>query len=95
MKTRDEHIECLASELKEWSAEIDLLTAKAEAAAERAKLAYSEELDGLRARHLAATEKMKELQESSGDAWEAVKDSADKIWDEFRAGLSSAADKFK
>jgi hypothetical protein len=49
----------------------------------------------LRAKQLAAAEKMTELQASSADAWEAVKDSADKIWDEFRAGLASAAAKFK
>jgi hypothetical protein len=95
MKTKDEHIESLSLELKEWSAQIDLLTAKAEAAAERAKLAYAEEIDGLRVRQQAGADKMKELQESSGDAWEAIKDSADKIWDEFRAGLASAAEKFK
>ena len=95
MKTKDEYIESLALELKEWSAQIDLLTAKAEAAAERAKLDYADELDALRAKQQAAKDKIKELQEDSGDAWEAVKASADKIWDEFRAGLASAAAKFK
>ena len=30
MKTKDEYIENLASELKEWSAQIDLLAAKTE-----------------------------------------------------------------
>ena len=95
MKTKDEYIESLASELKEWSAQIDALTAKAEAAAQQAKLDYAEELDALRVKQQAAKAKMQELQEHSGDAWESVKASADKIWDEFRVGLANAAAKFK
>ena len=38
MKTKDEYIESLASELKEWSAQIDLLAAKTEHAAAIVKL---------------------------------------------------------
>jgi len=95
MKTKDEYIESLALELKEWSAQIDRLTAKAEAAAEEAKLNYAEELTALRLKHQAATAKMQELQEESGDAWEVTKESADKIWDEFRIGLDKVVALFK
>jgi len=38
---------------------------------------------------------MKELEETSGDAWEKVKETADKVWDDFRTGLASTVSKFK
>lgn len=95
MKTKDEYIESLAAELKQWSAQIDLLTAKTENAAAQAKPKYAEELEELRVKQHEATEKMKELTEASGNAWETVKESADKIWDELRVGLADAASKFK
>ena len=94
MKTKDEYIESLASELKEWSAQIDLLAAKTENAAADVKFKYAEELDALRARQHAAAEKMKELEEASGDAWGTVKETADKVWNDFRTGLASAVSKF-
>ena len=95
MKTKDEYIESLASELKEWSAQIDLLNAKTENAAADVKLRYAEELNALRAKQQAAADKMKELEEASGDAWETVKETADKVWNDLRAGLASTVSKFK
>jgi hypothetical protein len=95
MKTKDEYIESLASELKEWSAQIDLLTAKAESAAANVKLKYDEEIVALRAKQHEAAEKIKELQGAGGDAWESVKETADRGWDELRTGLASVVSKFK
>ena len=88
IKTKDEYIESLASELKEWSAQIDLLAAKTENAEEDVKLKYAEELNVLRAKQQAAAEKMKELEEASDDAWETVKETADKVWNDLRARFS-------
>ena len=95
MKTKDEYIESLASELKEWSAQIDLLAAKMENAAADMKIKYAEELDALRAKQHAAAEKMKELEEASGDAWGTVKETADTVWDDLKTGLASAVSKYK
>ncbi|QSA98501.1 coiled coil domain-containing protein [Methylococcus sp. EFPC2] len=95
MKSKDEYIESLAAELKEWSAQIDVLSAKAENAAEHAKLKYAEEIEALRGKQRAAAEKIKELEEAGGDAWVVVKETADKVWDELRTGISGVASKFK
>lgn len=95
MKTKNEYIEKLASELKEWSAQIDVLAAKTEKASADVKLKYVEELNDLRAKQHAATEKMKELKEAGGDSWDAVKETADKVWNDLGAGLTSAVSKFK
>jgi hypothetical protein len=64
-------------------------------AAADVKLKYAEELDALRAKQHAAKEKMKELEEASGDAWETVKGTADKVWDNLRTGLASIVSTFK
>jgi hypothetical protein len=95
MKTKEEYIESLTTELKEWSAEIDVLNAKAEIAAEDVKIKYREEIEALRAKERVATEKLQELQAASGDAWHAVKDTAEHVWHDLRTGLASVVSKFK
>ncbi|OGT88263.1 MAG: hypothetical protein A2286_12110 [Gammaproteobacteria bacterium RIFOXYA12_FULL_61_12] len=95
MKTRDEYIEDLAAELKEWSAEIDLLTAKIESVAAHTKLKYIEEIEALCIKQQAAAGKIQELKAASGDAWESVRATSDKVWDELRVGLAVAVAKFK
>jgi hypothetical protein len=94
MKTKNEYIDSMASELKEWSAQGDLLAAKTEKSVGMIKLKYAEQLNAFRTKHQEANEKMKEYQEASGDAWEATKDTADKVWDDLKTGLNSAAAKF-
>ena len=94
MKTKNEYIESLATELKEWSAKIDLLVANSESATAEIKLKYIQELNTLRTKELAAIDKMKELEDASGDAWETVKETADKIWDDLRVGVAGAVSKF-
>ncbi|MEC4746864.1 coiled coil domain-containing protein [Methylomicrobium sp. Wu6] len=95
MKTKEEYIEKLASELKEWSADIDLLTAKMGESAGMEKLKYLEDLNALHAILLAAAEKVQELENTGGDAWETAKDTTDKIWDDLRTGLAGAVFKFE
>lgn len=95
MKTKEEYIDSLATELKAWSAEIDILQAKAEIAADDMKLKYQQEIEVLRVKERAAEEKIKELQASSGDAWETVKETAEQVWHDLRSGLAGVVDKFK
>ena len=95
MKSKDEYIQSLASELTEWSAQIDLLVAKAEAATAEAKLKYADELTALRAKQNAAAVKLDELRESSGDAWETAKETAHAVWADLKTGLANATANFK
>lgn len=95
MKTKEEYIENLATELKAWSAQIDILTAKSEKAAADVKIKYLEALEDLRDKQHAAAAKIKELEEANDDALATVKHTADKIWDDLRAGIASASSKFK
>lgn len=66
--------------LKEWSAEIALLKAKADKAEAEAKIEYEKTIAILVAKHDSAKIKMLEIRASSEDAWESLKVSAEKIW---------------
>lgn len=94
MKTKDEYTESRASELKEWSMQIDLLATKAEKSAGVVKLKYDPILDELRAKQHEATEMMKKLEVANDDAW-GLKEVADKVWDDLRICLANAALTFK
>ena len=95
MEIQDAYKQKMAAQLKEWSAQIDLLEAKAENAGADMKVKRTKQLHELRAKQRAATEKMKELGKASGAAWEQVKVTADKIWDDLKVGVADAHSKFK
>jgi hypothetical protein len=95
MEIQEAYKQKLGAQLKEWSAEINLLEAKAANAAADVKVKAAEDLRLLRAKQRAASEKMKELGKAGAEAWEQVKESADKIWAELKTGVASAQSKFK
>jgi hypothetical protein len=95
MEIKDAYKQKMAAQLKEWSAQINLLEAKVENAGADIKVKRAKQLHELRAKQRAASEKMKEMEKASGEAWEKVKETADKIWDELKAGITDAHSKFK
>jgi hypothetical protein len=95
MEIQDAYKQKLAAQLKEWSAQINLLEAKVENAGADMKIKRAEVLHGLRAKQHAASEKMKELEQAGGEAWEQAKLTADKIWEDLKAGVAEAHSKFK
>ncbi|WGS88230.1 coiled coil domain-containing protein [Methylomonas sp. UP202] len=95
MKSKNEYIEILATQLREWSADIDQLSEKTEKAAALVKLNYIEELNALRAKQLAAEAKMTELEASGHEGWDAMKLTADRVWDDLRSSLADVAAKLK
>ncbi len=95
MEIQDAYKQKMAAQLKEWSAQINLLEAKVENAGADLKVKRAEVLHGLRAKQRAASEKMKELEKASGEAWDQAKDTADKIWSDLKAGVADAHSKFK
>ncbi|MDD4977640.1 MAG: hypothetical protein ABL873_00120 [Gallionella sp.] len=84
-----------AAQLKEWSAQINLLEAKIDNMGASLKVESAKQMKSLRATEHAASEKMKELGKASGEAWDQVKVTADKVWDELKAGVADAHSKFK
>lgn len=95
MEIKDAYRQKMETQLKEWKAQIDLLEAKIQNSRADMRVKRAEELHELRSKWNAASEKMHELEKSSGEAWEQVKETADKIWEDLKAGVASAHDKFK
>ena len=84
----------MAAQLHEWSAQLDLLEAKVENAGADVEIKRAKELNELRTKLKVASQKMTEFEKTSGDAWDAVKTTADKIWDDIKSGVAAAHSKF-
>lgn len=95
MEIQNAYKQKMSAQLKEWGAQINLLEAKMENVGADMRVKRAEELHELRAKQHAASEKMKELGKASGEAWEQVKVTADKIWDDLKVGVTEAHSKFK
>ncbi|MDO8264508.1 MAG: hypothetical protein Q7T21_14985 [Gallionella sp.] len=95
MEIQEAYKQKMAAQLKEWNAQINLLEARVENAGAGAAVKRAEALQELRAKHRAAAEKMLELEKSTGEAWGQVKETADKLWEDLKAGVADAHSKFK
>jgi chorismate mutase len=96
MKTKkEEYIDKMTAQLKEWSAKIDELEAKVDTTKTGVKLGYDRRILDLREKRTAVTQKLAELMDSSAEAWVATKAGVDTAWKEFKDGLTNAKDKFK
>lgn len=95
MVIQTEYKQKMAAQLKEWGAQIDLLEAKMENAGADIKVKYAKEIDELRTKQRTASAKMEELVNDSGEAWEQIKETADKLWDDLKASVAGSHEKFK
>jgi len=95
VEIKDAYKQKMAAQLKEWTAQINLLEAKVGNAGADIKVKRAKQLHELRAKQRAASDKMKELEKASGEAWEQVKKTADKLWDDLKTGIADAHSKFK
>jgi hypothetical protein len=85
----------MGAQLREWGAQVNLLEARMDGFTADLKIMRAEEIQALRTKQHDAADKMKELGKATGDAWEQVKVTADKMWDDLKNGLSDAQSKFK
>ena len=95
MDLQEAYKQKMAAQLKEWNAQVKLMEAKVENAGADVKVRHAEQLDQLRAKQRAASDKMEELEQASAEAWEQIKEAADKAWDDLKTGLADAHDKFR
>lgn len=95
MDIRDAYKQKMAAQLREWTAQINLLEAKAEHFGADMKVKQAEALQELRAQQRAASEKLTELEKASGAAWDEIKTTVDKIWDDLKKSIADAHAKFK
>ena len=95
MELHKEYKEKMSAQLKEWSAQINLLEAKIDNFTAEMKIMRAEDIQALRTKQHAAADKMKELGTATGEAWEQVRVTADKMWDDMKTGMTDAQSKFK
>jgi uncharacterized coiled-coil DUF342 family protein len=95
MGRREEYIDKLAAQLKEWSVKIDELEEKADKAFAETKIELGKQIESLNQKRQAAVQKLQQLKESSAAAWESIAEGAEKAWNDLKEALHSASDKFK
>lgn len=95
MEMQEAYRQKKTAQLKEWGAQLNLLEAKAENVGADLKIKHTEAVQALRIKQRAASDKLNELGSASASAWDDVKTTADKIWDELKAGMADAHARFK
>ena len=85
----------IQEQLDEWRADIDRLREKAKNASAETKLKYQENIDKLELKMDEGKSKLKDLKESSAEAWDAVKDGAYSIWDTMKATFAEVKERLK
>jgi chromosome segregation ATPase len=92
---REDYQKKIEAQLNEWRDDIDRLKVKAKAATAEAKQKYEESINKLELKMTEGKSKLRDLTDSSEDAWETVKEGADSIWDTMKATFSEVKEKFK
>ena len=95
MTKKDDHIDKMASQLKEWNSQIDLLKAKAGKGTAELKIAIDKELVILNMMMKDAHIKLQEIKGKTGPAWKVFAEVANKAWNDLREAVHQAGEKFK
>lgn len=93
-KKKDAYTQKLEAELEVLQAKVAELKAKAKSSAADAQIKHNL-VDEIEQKFNAAKARLKELNETSSDAWEHLKVGAESAWDTLRTAVSEAAAKFK
>ena len=86
--------EKLDAQLDEWSAQIDLLKAKADKAKAEMKIEYYQAIEGLQHKQSDAKAQLQELKRAGDEAWEDLKTGAEKAWTEVKSAYHDASSRF-
>jgi multidrug resistance efflux pump len=92
---RKAYEEKLDAQVKEWSAQIELLKAKADKAKAEVKIEYYKTIEALQSKQNEAKAKLQELKTAGDEAWEDLKTGAEKAWAEVKTAYHDASSRFK
>jgi len=90
MSSKEAYQRKLEGKLKESKADFDKLEAKVEQSSGDAQLDYEKQLKSLKHRLDAVEERLAELRQASGSAWEDVKHRAEGAWAAMEDALSQS-----
>ena len=95
MSAKDEFVRTMHARLDQWNAEIDALTAKADAAEANARAEYHKQLEALRGKRDHARSKLNEVESASEGAWQDLKTGVELAWESVSEAVRSATTRFK
>jgi multidrug resistance efflux pump len=89
------HLAKARASLSELDAQIQLLQARAEKQAADTRIEYGNELGELRKRRDELGDRLKEFQQSGGDAWKGLLDGLESAMASMRDSLRAAIERFR
>ncbi len=87
---KDEYVQKMETQIKEWHARVDELKAKADRAKEGAKEEYQKQVEALRTKLESAKKKLQVLKDAGEETWEEVKKGVDKAGDDLKKAVENA-----
>ena len=94
MGLKEAYQEKIEAQLKEWSARLHELKAKADKATADAKIEMDQQIDHLRAQKDAAQHKLNDLKGAGAESWETLKAGSEKALGEMKKTWESLKGKF-
>lgn len=95
MTTKEQYLQALDKRLKESRSVIDEISTNPDFAHARQQRNIEEEIKRLQAREKAAGEKLRELEQAGGRAWEQLKESIDDALKHLDEAIKSTRSKLK
>jgi uncharacterized coiled-coil DUF342 family protein len=95
MGLKEAYQEKLEAQLKEWSARISELKARADRASADAKIKLYQEVEDLKVRTDAAQQKLNEIKAASAEKWESLKAASEKTLTDLKSKWESLKGKFQ
>ena len=95
MTARDDYVKKLKEQLDRWNTDISKLEARAKQPLVGMKDAYEKQLQDLRKRRDAMQQKMTEIQKAGDQAWDHLREGADKAWKAMEESFRNARSIFK
>ncbi len=92
---KEDYIDKIAEQLKDWSAKIDELEMKTSATAASIKSDYKDRVRDLKNKRDLLTTRLKELKKEGGDSWLALKAGVDAAKNDLKESIATIKDKFK
>ncbi|WP_350282507.1 hypothetical protein [Nitrosomonas sp.] len=95
MSNREAYIKKAEAQLKEWSAQIDLLKAKGENLAVDAEIEFKKKLDEAEEKRSELSSYLEQLADKTDSIWDDIKDEAEEKWNTASKTFSDFIDDFK
>ena len=95
MNSKDQYVRMMQAKLDEWNLELAALSAKAGKVTAGLRVEYGEQIESLAAKQAVARQKLGELQQAGGSAWEDLKAGIEQAWSAMGEAIDLAKSRFK